>query len=682
MDIKRLSSPKPAVIIILAVSFGVYLNALFNGFVYDDEVLLLQNPWIRDPRHVPEIFLSDMWAFKGQEAGNYYRPMFHIFYMLDYHIFGLRPWGFHLTKILFHMGISLLVFLMGTTIISRYAGGNTKTYNEYIPFAAALLFATHPIHTEAVLGITEVSLAFFYFLSFYLYVRADVTGRGVPVSSVVFFFLAVLSKETALTLPVLLIAYDYSFKRDSIFHPTPETFYPLLKRYLPYLPYLVVAGIYLILRTYAIGGVVSVKAHPGLSGYEYFINVFPLFAQYLGKLILPINLNAAYVFYPVHSLLEWRGIMAVTVTLCFILTLYLARDRNRVVFFSLLLVIIPLLPAFYIPALGEHTFAERYLYLPSAGFVIIVSMGLCGIASLDALRGRAVPIMLSVVLVITTLYCVGTIKRNPVWKDSFTLWSDTVRKSPDSFVSHNNLGLAYNNLGRTDKAIEEYKQAISLKPGFADAHNNLGTAYNNLGRTDEAIEEYKEAIRLNPYHAVAHYNLANAYGNKGQIDEAVKEYKKAIRLKPDFAEAHNNLGNSFYEQRRMDEAIEEYKKAIRLNPYHAAAHNNLGLVYDNKGQIDEAIEEFKEAISLNPGFAEAHNSLGTVYAMQGRMDEAIEEFQKALRLNPGFADAHFNLGLTYKRKGLKNEAISKFKEALRIKPEFKKARKALQSLNK
>jgi tetratricopeptide (TPR) repeat protein len=440
--------------------------------------------------------------------------MFHIFYMLDYHIFGFRPWGFHLTKILLHMGSSLLVFFMASTIISRYGGGDTatETSKQYIPFVAALLFATHPIHTEAVLGITEVSLAFFYFLSFYLYIRADVISRGVPVSSVAFFFLAALSKETALTLPVLLFAYDFSFKRLGKFNH-------LIKRYLPYLA---ASGIYFILRIYALGGFAPAKAHAGLSVYEYFINVFPLFAQYLGKLILPINLNAAYVFHPIHSLLEWKGIMAVTVTLGFILTLYLVRDRNRVVFFSLLLVIIPLLPAFYIPALGEHTFAERYLYLPSAGFVIIVSVGLCGIASLDALRDMAMPIMLSIVLVIMALYSAGTIKRNPVWKDSFTLWSDTAKKSPDSYGVRNNLGNAYHkqgynlgnvylNLGRLEKAIQKYKYALRLEPDFARAHNNLGDAYADQGRTDEAIEEYRVASRLDPNFALPHYNLGNVY---------------------------------------------------------------------------------------------------------------------------------------------------------------------------
>jgi tetratricopeptide (TPR) repeat protein len=504
--------------------------------------------------------------------------------MLDFYIFGLRPWGFHLTKILFHMGSSLLVFLMASTLINRYGEGDigTETYKQYIPFTAALLFATHPIHTEAVLGITEVSLAFFYFLSFYLYVRADVRGRGVPLSSLVFFFLAALSKETALTLPILLFAYDYSFKRDSVFRTKPETFYLLFKRYLPYL---LVAGIYLILRTYALLGVAPVKAHAYLSGYEYFINVFPLFIQYLGKLILPVNLNAAYVFHPLHSLLEWRGILAVAVTLCFIVALYLVRNRNRVAFFSLLWMVIPLLPVFYIPALGENTFSERYLYLPSAGFVIVVSVVLCGIAGLHVLRSRAVPLVLPVVLVITALYSAGTIKRNPVWKDSLTLWSDTVKKSPDGHNIHNNLGIAYKDLGRIDEAIEEYREALRLNPDLAEAHNNLGLAYYNQGRTDEAIDELKKALGLRPDLVEAHNNLGLAYDSLGRTDEAIDELKKVLRLRPDIATGHYNLGKAYSKKGLTDKAIEEHKKALNLKPDYPEAHVNLGSDYYILGRI-------------------------------------------------------------------------------------------------
>jgi tetratricopeptide (TPR) repeat protein len=717
MDIKRLFSPKPAAIIILAVSFGVYCNVLFNGFVYDDEYLLVQNPLMRDARHIPEIFLSDIWAFKFEGEGNYYRPMFHLFYMADYHIFGLRPWGFHLTKILLHMGSSLFVFLMASTLINCYGGGNTgtKTYKEYIPFAAALLFATHPINSESIaVGTTEVLFAFFYFLSFYLYIRADVSSRGVPLSSVVFFFFAALSKETALTLPILLFAYDYSFKRDSILHPKSETLYFLFKRYLPYI---IVAGIYFILRTYAIGGIAPVKAHAELSGYEYFINVFPLFAQYLGKLILPINLNAAYIFHPIHSLLGWKGILSVTVTAGFIATLYLLRNRNKIAFFSLLLIVIPLLPVFYIPALGSHTFAERYMYLPSVGFVIVLSMGLCNLGGLDIFGLRkATFLVLPAALIITALYSTGTIKRNPVWKDDLTLWSDTAKKSPDSHGVHNNLGDAYYKQGRLDEAMEEFRIALKLKPDYEKAHNNLGLVYTEQGRIDEAIEEYKEAIKLNPASAGVHNNLGSTYYEQGRIDEAIEEYREALRLKPDFPDVHNNLGLAYAAKGRIDEAIEEYKEALRLNPDLAQTRYNLGNIYSNKGRIDEAIEEYKEALRLKPDYADAHNNLGLVYAKQGRIDEAIEEyksalairpdfpkahnnlgniyynqghidgaiaeFQIALRLEPDYVTARYNLGLAYKRKGLKTEAIREFEEVLKIRPDFEQARRMLQSLSR
>jgi tetratricopeptide (TPR) repeat protein len=508
-----------------------------------------------------------------------------------------------------------------------------------------------------------------------------------------------------------MLAYEYSFKREEFSPPSSNTLYRLIKKYFAYL---VLAVIYIIIRTYAIGGFSPIKTHAYLSNYEYFINVFPLFMQYLGKLILPINLSAAYVFHPIHSLLEWEGITAFVLTLCFIVTLYLVRNHNRVVFFSLLWVAIPLLPAFYIPALGESPFAERYLYLPSVGFVIIVSLGLCGIANLDALRNRATPFMLSIVFVITVLYSAGTIKRNPVWRDNFTLWSDAVKKSPDSYLSqynlglaygglrktdeaivehkkairlkpysakaHNNLGLAYYDMGRMDEAVDEYKKAISLRPGYAGAHNNLGLAYYDLGRMDEAVDEYKKAISLRPGYAGAHNNLGIAYYDLGRMDEAIGEYKKAISLRPSYADAHNNLGLVYYDMGRMDEAVVEYKKAISLRPDYAGAHNNLGLAYYDIGRLDEAVEEYKKAIKVKPGFAKAHNNLGTAYITQGRIDEGINEYREALRLAPDLTDTRFNLALAYKRKGFKKEAVRELEKYLRFNPRDTEARKILDEM--
>ncbi len=195
-------------LVIIAVSMAVYANALWNGFVYDDGFLVLDNPWIKDVKFLPDIFLSEAWGFIQGEPNSYYRPMMHVIYSLDYSLFGLKPWGFHLVNIIFHAGSSVLVFLIARTLFSE---------NKYpsrfisIPLMAGVLFAVHPIHTEAVVwvsGVQDLSYAFFCLLSLYLYLRSDSRFNANYYLSVLAFFLGTLCKEPAITLPGLLIAYD------------------------------------------------------------------------------------------------------------------------------------------------------------------------------------------------------------------------------------------------------------------------------------------------------------------------------------------------------------------------------------------------------------------------------------------------------------------------------------------
>jgi tetratricopeptide (TPR) repeat protein len=476
---------------------------------------------------------------------------------------------------------------------------DTKTSQVYIPFAAALLFATHPIHAEAVtVGTAEVSFAFFYLLSFYLYVRADMTGRGVPVSSLVFFFIAALSKETALTLPILLFAYDYSFKRDSTFHLTLNALYLLLKRYLPYL---IVAGIYFILRTYAIGGFSPVELHASLSTYEYLINIFPLFVQYVEKLILPVNLTIFYAFRPVYSILEWEAITTLLLTLAFMTIVYFLRNRNNVALFCLLWIIIALLPVLYIPALGHSTFTERYLYLPSAGFVIFVSIGLYRVGRSNFLSRRTTGfLVIAAFVAIAALYSVTTIKRNRIWYDDITMRSYAVAKAPDYHVPYLSLGNAYYREGMVDEAIEAYRSALRLKPDYVKAYRNLGRAYNRKGMVDEAIKAYRSALRLKPDYVWAHNDLGNAYFKKAQYEEALEEYREALKIKPGLAGTHLNMGNVYYIMGRTDEAIDNYRTALRLAPDLADARFNLALAYKKKGLNEEAIKEFERVLEARP----------------------------------------------------------------------------------
>ncbi len=672
MEKKRFFDAKLAALVV-AVSFGVHLGVLFNGFVYDEVGLILKNPLIRDISNIPEVFSGDIWKFTGYVGGSYYRPIVHLIYMADYHIFGLNPWGYHLSKLLLHVGSSLLVFLIASGIMSRspWAANSTRNPQAYIPFAAALFFSTHPVHTECVtIATAEVSFALFFLLSFYLYLRADGRwGMGL-IASTLFFFLAMLSKETALMLPVLLFAYDHTFKRDITLNLSKKTIYLLVKRYLPYL---VATGLYFALRTYALWGISTFKAHPELGAWGYLINVFPLFAGYLGKLILPVNLNVAYVLHPVTSVLEWKTLLSIAVTLGFIAAVYVARNRNRVVFFGLLWIAVPLLPALYIPALGDHVFAERYLYLPSVGFVIIVATGLSAVTGLGSLGRWAASVMLSMVFIITALYSAGTITRIPVWKDNLTLWSDTVKKSPDSHIVHLNLGVAYKEAGQLDEAVREYKNALEIKPDYGAAHNNLGIIHYLQGRMDEAAREYRKALELNPALAIAYNNLGVIYFKQGRIKEAAGEYKEALRLNPALSEAHENLGVAYKELGLMDEAAKEFKEVLRLNPESTRAHENLAKAYYDKGELDRAMEEYRLALTLEPALAEVHYALGIILYRKGNPAEAIKELKEAIRIDPGFSKPHFNLAIIYDDMGLLDEALKWYAKTVELDPDNYKA---------
>jgi len=669
-ELARKSGPTAVVlipvVIIAIVSFAVYFNALFNDFVYDDIPQVLDNPWIKDVRNIPEIFSKSVWSFK-QEFGmsNYYRPMMHLIYMLNYHLFGLKPWGFHLLNVLFHVGVSLMVFVIATRLLggpemsgiapplhgapadvlrSLFTSHDSRSF----AFIAALLFAVHPIHTEAVTwvaGLPEVSFTFFSLLSFYLYIRAVAGFTRDYLFSVVFFSLAILCKETALTMLLIFIAYDYAFQKDKG---------GLSAHIMQYIPFAIATGIYMVLRYNALGGFAPEKRYAYLSTYQYAINVFPLFAQYVGKLLVPMNLNAFYVFHPVSSLFGTKGITGVAVTAAFVAFAMLSLRKNRLVFFSILLIAVPLVPALYIPALGENTFAERYLYLPSVGFVILAGM------LLDRTKAEVVsglPIVAAALLITGGLYSVGTVHRNTLWKDNYVLFSDTVKKSPDAAVIRNHLGNALVEQDRFDEAIEQYRISIKLRPDYWKAYSNLGAAYGEKGLLEEAVEQLEIAVRLNPHQqSEARGNLETAYKFLESGNNALEQLENIVRAAPASPSAHYHLGNAYARKGLMKKAIEEYQGALKLNPYLIDAHYNLGNVYANTGQSDKAIEHLATAVSLKPDNPLYHNALGIIYGQKRMFDKAIGEFKAAVELAPSEPAYRKNLD---RAAGMKNSVLKR-----------------------
>ncbi len=681
------------IVIIAITAFAVYSNTLLNDFVYDDSAQVENNPWIRDIRYLPDMFTSSVWSFEsGPVTSNYYRPLMNVIFMISYHLFGLKPWGFHLVNILFHVANSVLVFIISASLslkavnsqkleISRAVPSEAvkshiaddslfASYNSlFFPFITALFFAVHPLHVEAVAWVSalpELSFSLFCLLSLYFYIRGDSGFDRRYMFSVLFFFVAVFCKETALTLPALLIAYDLTFRKDRRF---PE----LWKRYIPYV---VIAGIYMAIRIYALGGFAPAKRYTNLSAFEYIINIFPLFAQYVEKLFLPINLNAFYVFHPVTSTLEPKFIIGLTVTAVFIAFAWVSRRKSPVAFFSTFVLALPLVPVLYIPNLGENAFTERYAYLPSFGFL------LAAVLFLDWLRKKRPGLSLVIILAaafITGSYSFQTVTRNAVWRNPLVFFTDMAKKSPESAMAQSSLGLVLFQQDRAEEAIAHYMEAIRLDPSYAGSYNNLGVIYMDRGQMGKAVQMFQKSLLISPDNAEALTNLGLAYRKMGLHEKAIEQYEKATKLRPNFVGAYNNLGLAYAESGRIDKAINEYMTALKLNPEFAEAHGNLGAAYAKKGLTDLALREFGIMTALDPENANAHYNLGLAFFDKGWPDRAVKEFQLAVKLQPDNARLFNILGAAYAELGLMDKAVENFSTAVRLAPDEADYRRNLDS---
>lgn len=582
----------PAVLLVLTVSVAVYTNAVFNGFVIDDLTQVVGNPWIRNFRHIPEIFTSNLWAYEGRDS-NYYRPLMHIVYLLVYQLFGLKQWAFHALNILVHAGVSVLVFLISARLLSEDRTGAPPN-RLFPPLIASLLFATHPIHVEAVAwvgGIMDLFCTFFYLLSVYLLLRSEPDSTGGPLWSASSFFLAALFKEPALTLPGVLLTYDFLFRRDCLRFPHG------FKRYLPFL---VVAAVYFAMRVHALGGMAPVLASKELTPDAYVLNAFVLFRRYMEMLVLPIGLNIWHVFRPISSFFSVNGAVSVLAAVVFAGFAIVAAKKRPVAFFALAFIVLPLLPAFYLPGLTqgiENAVTERYLYLPSVGYVLLAGLLATWIPSK---RPGWNPAMIVVLSVLVAVYATGTIHRNAAWKDSYSLWSDAVRKSPESAKAHEILGYALLYRGYADEGTAHLRTAMRLKPDFLENVMNQGILYGRKGLVDKAIYTFHIALICKPDSVDAHYNLGIAYDVKGWTDQAIEQFQAAVLLSPDRADAYSNLGIAYAKQGRLDNAVETLERAVRLQPKDPWFHQNLAKAYEMKGMTEKANQHRREANRLNP----------------------------------------------------------------------------------
>ena len=235
-------------------------------------------------------------------------------------------------------------------------------------------------------------------------------------------------------------------------------------------------------------------------------------------------------------------------------------------------------------------------------------------------------------------------------------------------------GAANAALQNYEKAIDSYKQAIKIKPDYAEAYNNMGNALNDKGELDAAIDSYKQALKIKPDFAEAYYNMGNSLRDNGDLDTAIDSYNKVLTIKPDHAEAYYNMGNALKEKSDLDAAIDSYKQAIKIKPDFAEVYYNMGIALNDKGDLDAATGSYRQAIKVKPDYAEAYINMGVSLTDQGKLDTAITSYKQAIKIKPDFAEAYYKMGNALKEKGDLEAAIDSYKQALKIKPDHQPAR--------
>jgi protein O-mannosyl-transferase len=590
--LQRLKSLAPLLLVCLC-AFAVNANTLLNDFVYDDVSQVLDNNWITNVKYLPDIFSHDATHANALGVSNYYRPAMNVVYMASYYLFGgLKPWGFHLVNILFHAGVAMLVFLTARELLRDEKGLISRPFFS-VPLVAALIFAVHPANSEVVAWVAcipELTFTFFCLVSFYFHARSERLFDTGHLLSLAAFTIALFCKETAVTLIPILMLYDL------VSYQVRPNFRSNVARYaLLALP----IALYAVLRFHALGGMAPMSRHPELNTFEIVINTVPLFCQYLGKLLLPIGMSAFYVLHPVRSVFEPRFLVSAAIVIAFVVTSVILFRKSRPAFLALTLITVPLLPVLYIRGLGENTFADRYLYFPSIGFALLAGVLF---TSKRLNRRGVIKVPAALLAAILATYAAATVQRNAVWRDELSLWTDTVRKSPDSYMVHAQLGSALNNREDFDGALREYRDAIRLCTERIALLQGLDASKSDSESINRALQECTDSL------ALLHNGRGLALLERGDIAAAINEYRAALSFKDNYT-SHVNLGNIFYGNHNDDDALREYLKAISLDNNSYEAHNNLGSVYLSHGRIDLAIKEYQEALALNPNYQDARNNL-------------------------------------------------------------------------
>ncbi len=644
--------------LLILAAFLVYLPALNGGFIWDDkDIFLIKNKIVKAP--------DGLYRFWCTTEATDYWPLTYSTFWIEWRLWSQNPAGYHVTNLILHIAEVLLIWI----ILQRLS----------IPgsFLAALIFALHPVNVESVAWIAELKdmlAVLFFLLSILWYLKYEEHARPwlaakrqntvhCPLSTVhcfqwyclslAAFVLAMLGKGSVAISPVLLLGIIWwlqPLKRTDFIRTAPY-----------FLVALALTGVNIWFQTHGTGPIRNITFAQrllGAGGVVWF---------YLYKALLPINLSFVYPQWQIKvgNLLWWLPLLA---ALALTAVLWFYRKRwSRNLLFAWGFFCVALLPVMGFADVYFMTYslvADHYQHI---AIIAIIALA----ASIWVAWRQSAPYKMRRLANAIALAVVGALafltwRQSGLYSDEFTLYKAVLKKNPECWMAHNNLGMALFDKGLIQEAIQYYEKALVINADNSEALNNLGLALFSIGKQQEAINCYHKALKIDPNFVMAYGNLAATLAQTGQPEEAIRYLQKALRIKPDDIEIRNNLGNALRIIGQNLQALEQYKYALRLDPDSPITHNNLGLALGDAGRHNEAIEHFIKALSVNPESFETHDNLGQELIRLEKPEEAIEHFKQAMRIKPNFFRTYMYLARAYTIIDQPTEAISAAQKALQL----------------
>ncbi len=540
--------------LLLAVAILVYGNTLLNSFTMDDELYIFRNPSVTS--------LSLKGLFEPTQFNNVFRPVTFSTFSLNWALGGPHAAGYHLFNLLLNAAVALLLYLVLKKLLEALPQGTS------IAWAAALLFAVHPIHTEAVasiVGRSELLAAGFLLGAWLLHLRDK------PIAALVCFVLAMMSKESAVVFLPLVFASDYAGGK--------------LKPLSRYAGIAVVTAIYLAVLWKIQGGRFGEKGisfldNPlaSLPANLRILNALRISWKYLALHVYPATLSCDYSYNSIALFATWQhaALAAAGVLLVLALWIYALWTRRAAwaLAGTLYLIAFSITANLLVP-IGT-IMAERLVYLPSAGFCLLVALLWI---RLEGYNQRLAWTVLGLLLVVLAG---RTVVRNRDWRDNFTLFSAAVRAVPGSAKMHANLGGEFLRRDQLESAATEFQTALLIYPPYPEALEFYGLVQSQMGQDREARQTLEKALSLigkdNINYDFTAVNLASVLMKLGQNEEAMKLLNDQIATSPNYSRAWSNRAVIYYQRGEQSSARSDAERALQLDPANGQAQNLLNVL--------------------------------------------------------------------------------------------------------